>query len=183
MTHAAIYVRMSTEGRQAMKRDLNLVRQILLDLERSKTTDEGGWPKLDLPGRTEAEIGYHVRLMHADGLIDAHNVTTHDRPPGQEAWKATALTWKATSLTSKGHEFLEMARDESVWGAVLAKVGGASAASRSQSWRDPSVSSRTRSWAFRDDGEASKGPKYRTLPTMGLALVGRAGLEPATSAV
>jgi hypothetical protein len=103
-----------------MKRDLNLYREILVKLETGPPLADGGWPRLDLPDRTEAEISYHAGLMHSEGLIDALDVTNASTPAGQ-------YDWKATGLTPQGHAFLEKIRDEKVWKAVLAKVGGASA--------------------------------------------------------
>jgi len=58
-----------------MKRDLNLVREILLRLEPlSATTDHVeplniGQPPLDIPGYTDEEIAYHIRIMADGGLI------------------------------------------------------------------------------------------------------------------
>lgn len=104
-----------------MRLDPNLVRAILLQLEGDPPIDDHGWPKLDLPGRTDAEISYHVRIMHDALLIEAHDVTTRATPLGQ-------YEWRATGLTSKGHAFLDAARDERVWNRALAKAGDVFAA-------------------------------------------------------
>jgi hypothetical protein len=58
-----------------MKRDLSLVREILLRLEPlSATPDQPaplnvGKPPLDIPDYTDEEIVYHLRIMEDGGLI------------------------------------------------------------------------------------------------------------------
>jgi hypothetical protein len=64
-----------------MKRDLSLVREILLRLEPlSATPDQpaplnAGKPPLDIPDYTDEEIVYHLRIMEDGGLI-SYNLGT-----------------------------------------------------------------------------------------------------------
>lgn len=93
-----------------MKRDLDLVRRILLHLEGGEAnptsfTDGGFEP---------AVIHDHVRLMHDAGLIEADEIV-----PGQ--WWPERMTWA-------GHEFLDAARNEELWRETKKRVvkgGGA----------------------------------------------------------
>ena len=65
------------------------------------------------------QIGYHVHIMMQAGLIEETDVTT-TQSAGSEA-VPTNLTWK-------GHEFLDLARDQERWNrakALVAKIGGA----------------------------------------------------------
>jgi hypothetical protein len=65
------------------------------------------------------EIGYHIYIMMQEGLIDGWDVT-HSGSGGPQAM-AKSLTWK-------GHEFLDLARDQERWNrakAIIAKLGGA----------------------------------------------------------
>jgi len=101
-----------------MRRDLNLFREILLALEGDPPRDARGWPTLAPAGRTEWEISYHVKLMHEARLLHAKETTSQDTPIGEERWQAT-------HPTSQGHDFLDAARDATVWKKALAKVGGA----------------------------------------------------------
>lgn len=97
-----------------MERDMDLVRKILFQLEEAPY--EGGWVELDLEGRTENEVAYHVALLNEAGLVRAVNMSSQDI----KDWKPTRLTWQ-------GHEFLEAAREDSRWEAakkVVQEKGG-----------------------------------------------------------
>ena len=82
--------------------------------------DIGGEPaSLREFAQAAEEIGYHAHLMMQEGLIKGMDVT-HTGSPGPEA-VPTGLTWK-------GHEFLDLARDQDRWNrakAIIATVGGA----------------------------------------------------------
>jgi hypothetical protein len=94
-----------------MKRDMELIRQILLALE--VENDELAWVDLAFEGRTTDEVSYHIRLAAEAGLIHAIDLSS-DNPE-----------WKAKCLTSKGHDFLDAARNETIWRKAVEKVGGA----------------------------------------------------------
>jgi hypothetical protein len=103
-----------------MKRDMDLCRQILLDLE--DNPEAVGWKgfTFEYEGRTYEEVSYHVMLLHEAGLIEA---VSHSQGPGHINWTAKKLTWP-------GHEFLDASRKDSVWqkakSTVLEKTGGLS---------------------------------------------------------
>src|SRR5438105_3635600 len=84
-----------------MKRDMNLIREILL-----KTEDLpfGGFHDIAVDGRSADEISYHVMLLNEVGLIEAEDLTTHD-----------GVCWKPKRLTYSGNEFLDAARSNTVW--------------------------------------------------------------------
>ena len=96
-----------------MKRDMDLVRKILLDVEES---DEWRHSAVAIEGLDDEMVSYHVKLLHQAGLIEAVDKTSL----GTLCWHPTTLTWD-------GHEFLDAARDESRWGTakntLLSKVG------------------------------------------------------------
>ena len=98
-----------------MKRDMNLVRQVLLEVEKQPFT--GSWIDLDIEGYTPETVTYHVMILYEAGLIEAMDLSTF----GGSVWKPTSLTWE-------GHEFLEAARDSSRWkkatSTLLEKTGG-----------------------------------------------------------
>ena len=91
-----------------MKRDMDLVRKILLQLE--KECDATGIRLAPSPvhttvkGYSEREIFYHLRLLSDANLIKLENESGY----GCDVAFAKRLTWK-------GHEFLELSRDESIW--------------------------------------------------------------------
>jgi len=100
-----------------MQRNMDLVRSILLRME----ADPSGRAPQDLGivSYSPEEIGYHAHIMAQEGLIEGIDVTTM-RSKGPEVIP-TKLTWK-------GHEFLDLARDQSRWNQaklIIARVGSA----------------------------------------------------------
>ncbi|HXG10457.1 MAG TPA: DUF2513 domain-containing protein [Gemmataceae bacterium] len=100
-----------------MQRNMDLVRAILQRIEDSPS----GWATepFGIAGFPPEQIGYHTHIMMEDGLIEGVDVTTLDSK-GPEAIPR-ALTWK-------GHEFLDLARDQERWNqakAIIGKVGSA----------------------------------------------------------
>lgn len=83
-----------------MKRDMDLVRKILLFVEESP---ERKVDSIELDYFNDV-IYYHVKLMLEAGLLHATN-TSH----------ADALRYQSISLTWAGHEFLELSRDNTIW--------------------------------------------------------------------
>jgi len=70
-----------------MKRDPDLVREILLAIE--KSDDEPmGWIDLELPDRSAVEVAYHVQLLDEAGLLVAQELSTM----GGYDWKPKRLT-------------------------------------------------------------------------------------------
>jgi hypothetical protein len=96
---------------------MDLVRMILMRIEGSPS----GWATrpFGIEGFTPDQVGYHAHIMKEDGLIEAADDTNlHSKGP-----EATprALTWK-------GHEFLDLARDQKRWNqakGIINKVGSA----------------------------------------------------------
>lgn len=85
-----------------MKRDMDLVRQVLLKVEEA-TYDENSI-SIQLEGYSEGEISYQVMILDEAGLIKAE-------PPkewGERNHEPIRLTWQ-------GHEFLDAARDQNRW--------------------------------------------------------------------
>lgn len=103
-----------------MKRDMDLVRKIVLALE---DHPHGFAPDLVFDGYTDEQIGYHVHLLAQAGLVTALERTAGGA--GSPQMEAEALTWA-------GHEFAENARNDTVWNKAKAviqdKVGTASIA-------------------------------------------------------
>ncbi len=94
----------------AMKRDLNLIRKIILAVEDAPT---GFAPKLSIDGYNEGEVGYHAHLLIDAGLARGADVTTL-ASVGPEAI-LTSLTWA-------GHEFAALARDDYRWSKAMAEL-------------------------------------------------------------
>ena len=93
-----------------MKRDLELVRRILLDIEDNRESSGGhsSWSGIIDEGYTADAIHYHVQLLHDAGLIHADELV-----PGQ--WWPERITWA-------GHEFLDSARNDKLWNEAKRRV-------------------------------------------------------------
>ena len=88
-----------------MKRNMDLIRQLLLDLENDKYDAPSGYG--------EEEIAYHKALLVESKLAHGHATVVMD---GSILAEITRLTWE-------GHEFLDAARDESGWQQVTRSIG------------------------------------------------------------
>ncbi len=86
---------------KSMPRNMDLVREILFAIE------ENTYPqRLAEKGYTPEQIGYHVHIMKQAGLVNAIDVTHL----GSEYHVAMP-----NDLTWQGHEFLEAAREQTLW--------------------------------------------------------------------
>lgn len=97
-----------------MKREMDLVRAILIDVEQCSD-----WSGSDLPTYDKwnpTEVGYHVMIMIEADLLSGSNCTG-DGDVGHN-FCGIELTWM-------GHEFLEMARSDTTWAKAKAKMGQA----------------------------------------------------------
>lgn len=97
-----------------MKRDLDLIREILLHIEGGPeydgtrefyyTTPE----EMGLTGCTEEAFIYHCTLLIEDRYVDG---------------AATVVNIVIRRLTSRGHDFLDDIRDAGVWKQVKGRLG------------------------------------------------------------
>lgn len=107
-----------------MKRDMDLIRSILLQIEESDACDGlNGITDIRVDGYSHEYVSYHVQLLEGSGLIKA-------REMGHRMWGDRAIIdWFVASLTWEGHEFLDAARNDERWKqakAVADKAGGLS---------------------------------------------------------
>ena len=86
-----------------MKRDMDLVREILFALEDAPFN--GDPIELTIQDYPHDEVSYHVMLLHEAKLIYAIDETLGE---GDISWQPVYLTWE-------GHEFLEAAKDDTRW--------------------------------------------------------------------
>ncbi|MEX2167929.1 MAG: DUF2513 domain-containing protein [Pirellulales bacterium] len=99
-----------------MKRDVDLARQLLFDLEAQGADCSLGALRTGLAHDAEERVRYHVRLLIDAGLVKEIDRTTAATP--------------CVRLTNAGHEFIELARSEGRWRkatwVVQQHTGGAS---------------------------------------------------------
>lgn len=82
-----------------MQRDMDLIRAILLEVEKCRSL-EGC--RIEIPGRTHEELYYNGKLAQEAGFIEARFL------PGSADFHVSRLTYD-------GHEFLDAARNDTLW--------------------------------------------------------------------
>lgn len=96
-----------------MKRDMDLIRQILLKLEEH---EHGYAPdRLKVAGCSDEQLGYHIHLMGQAGLLEVIDVTHNASTSPQTI--PTRITWD-------GHEFLDAARSDTIWVRAKERLAG-----------------------------------------------------------
>lgn len=99
-----------------MKRDMDLIREILLQVEAKPSAQN--IDLIELPGRDQEEISYHVKLLGDAGYLETYDLRTMG-PDG--------FRYAPSALTNAGHDLLDSMRSKSVWEkakAKLAEIGG-----------------------------------------------------------
>ncbi|MGA8778350.1 DUF2513 domain-containing protein [Methanoregula sp.] len=66
-----------------------------------------------IEGYSSDQVGYHAYLTKMNGLIEAAEVTSH------ESSVPSAIPYE---LTSKGYDFLDACRNETVWNKAKEKL-------------------------------------------------------------
>lgn len=96
-----------------MKRDLDLIRQILLWIQDNSDGRRDITPsRIHIEGRTTQEIAMHMRWIQDEGLI------TYD---GRKLKPGTRLI-HCTRLTSKGCDVLAAMNNSTIWKKLLDKA-------------------------------------------------------------
>ena len=89
-----------------MKRDIDLMRTILLTIEERYTAGEGKIFCLNVNGYEMAEIGEHCELLYQQSLINTY----------EPIYAGSGLkSFFAGNLTAQGYDYLEIIRDDKVW--------------------------------------------------------------------
>jgi len=100
-----------------MRRDLDLIRQIAFVVESAKDGIDS--ESIHIPAYTPSQIGYHCDLMNDSSLIDTYSTQT---------LSSEFATFHINRLTSKGHDFADAARNETIWNkaksTISSTVGG-----------------------------------------------------------
>lgn len=87
-----------------MKRDMDLVRKILLKIEEEYVST--AIYNLSIDGYDMATVAYHCKILHETGLISDYGAQYGDNEI--YAFCVGALTWE-------GNDYLDKVRDDSVW--------------------------------------------------------------------
>ncbi|EPM6964304.1 TPA: DUF2513 domain-containing protein [Vibrio harveyi] len=96
-----------------MKRDMELIRKLLLAVEKNPR-------ELQVEGYDVEEVGYHTLLLIEAGLLDGITSDTLDNTSIVPTFiSVNRLTWD-------GHEFLDNIRKEEVWNTIKSEFKDAS---------------------------------------------------------
>lgn len=91
-----------------MKRDMDLIRELMLKLEELPLERGAVWlinadlDELQVPGYSADQIDYHLSLIDEAGLIDSAGASAMD------GYGFRRLSWQ-------GHDFLDSVRSPDVW--------------------------------------------------------------------
>lgn len=96
-----------------MKRDMDLIRSILLDIEERKPAYECWDPKPFFEDKDAAVVAEHMNLLISEGYLSG----TVDYIP-----QSNRCFFSAIDLTWKGHEFLSLSRESRVWKVAKDKI-------------------------------------------------------------
>ena len=88
-----------------MKRDMDLVRLILLKIEEDYVSTALYDLKID--GYDKETIAYHCKILHEAGFVSDYG--SHYADNALQSFGVGSLTWE-------GNEFLDKIRDDSFWG-------------------------------------------------------------------
>lgn len=94
-----------------MKRDMELIRKIAFYIESAR--EQVFSPSIQIEGFTTEQICYHCELMLDAGLIRV-NDNSH--------LNSDVCEMLIDRLTSKGHDFVDAARSDTLWNKTRKKV-------------------------------------------------------------
>lgn len=93
-----------------MKRDMEIVREILFILEEQENSNE----EVKLSDNIDKEQAiYHLKIMEQAGLVN-NNIKT---PGDNEYWIYSSLTWD-------GHDFLDTIKNNNIWNKTKESIKG-----------------------------------------------------------
>ncbi|MGG7056550.1 DUF2513 domain-containing protein [Nitrosomonas sp. ANs5] len=105
-----------------MKRDLDLMRDLLIQVEETTSEDReigrNPWRIFDAPGRSNEVVRYHVRLLMERELFHPESI----KLDGQDQAGRPVAKFLPDALNDHGHNFLASIRDDEVWTKTKAKL-------------------------------------------------------------
>ena len=106
-----------------MTRDMELVRKILLAVAANERPLDSVMVRI--AGYTPEQVGEHIRQLHEARLLDGNAMMGPDRRP---RWNELRLTWW-------GHDFIECARNDTIWRTAGEALGPGSGTASLDQWR------------------------------------------------
>lgn len=102
---------------EEMKREMDLIRELLLFVEADPMFNGENWGYPDIPqtfleqGHSMEEIDYHIELLLEAGFLKGQSRSGFGSPV------INKLTWE-------GHEFLDNIRDQGIWAKTKKRLEG-----------------------------------------------------------
>ncbi len=94
-----------------MKRDLDLIRDMLFTIESINTPDTPvGISDFNPLGKSKEELFYHAQLLMDENFIEG-------------VFSDVAMFFSVTRITNNGHDYLDAVRDSSIWNKTKATLG------------------------------------------------------------
>lgn len=87
-----------------MKRDMDLVRKILLQIEEEYVST--ALFDIDIAGYEKETIAYHCKIMHEAGMVSGYSPFYAD---------GKLYSFRVSGLTWEGNDYLDKVRDDSMW--------------------------------------------------------------------
>lgn len=87
-----------------MKRDMELCRKILLEIEEFPTSEK--IDNLEIDGYSDEQVSYHCKLLQEAELISDYKVDRFIN--GTSTFRVGSLTWK-------GHDYIDKIREDTIW--------------------------------------------------------------------
>jgi hypothetical protein len=112
-----------------MTRDMELVRKILLAIAANERPLDSVMVRI--AGYTPEQVGEHIRQLHEARLLDGNAMMGPDRRP---RWNELRLTWW-------GHDFVDCARNDTIWRTASEALGPGNGAASLDQWRKALVES------------------------------------------
>lgn len=94
-----------------MKRDMDLVRLILITIENAEGPVDARTLACD--AYSFSDISFHAELLRAHGLIEADV---------QKAWGGVPSSCRLSALTWEGYDYLDAIRSEKVWAKAKSAI-------------------------------------------------------------
>ena len=99
-----------------MKRDMDLVRDLLLYFEAKSETPGIHSSDVRMDGFTDTQIGLHLNIMAEAGLLICEPFRSSTNPDRFIRTLVFDLSWK-------GHEYLDTIRDPKIWKKTKSTLG------------------------------------------------------------
>jgi hypothetical protein len=112
-----------------MTRDMELVRKILLAVAANERPLDSMMVRI--AGYTPEQVGEHIRQLYEARLLDGNAMMGPDRRP---RWNELRLTWW-------GHDFIECARNDTIWRTASDALGPGNGNASLDQWRKALIES------------------------------------------